>query len=168
VENRQLLIEQNVMRADVMVAPFDFINQLIQENHWAYLYSWSSTVYPRLVQDFYGFMEVVQDDQGRLTLQTTVRGITFRVDPSLIGKFIGVDPIPFKSIPYLDSVDPPSMEELLDFFAPHRAHDRVTHSIRIRLFSSPHRLLAKIVLHNLWPIARQSELVLKRARFLMP
>jgi hypothetical protein len=63
-------------------------------------------------------------------------------------------------------MDPPSMEELLDFFAPQRAHDRVTHSIRIKLFSSPHRLLAKIVLHNLWPIVQRSELVLKRARFL--
>jgi hypothetical protein len=33
-------------------------------------------------------------------------------------------------------------------------------------FSPPHRLLAKIVLHNLWHTARKSELVLKRARFL--
>jgi hypothetical protein len=48
----------------------------------------------------------------------------------------------------------------------HRAQDRVSHSIRIGLFSSPHRLPTKIVQHNLWPIARRSELVLKRARFL--
>jgi len=88
------------------------------------------------------------------------------VDPALTGKFIRVDPIPFEGIPFSNSMDPPSMEELLDFFAPHRAHDRVTHSIRIDLFSSPHRLLAKIVLHNLWPIVQRSELVLKRARFL--
>jgi hypothetical protein len=88
------------------------------------------------------------------------------VDPALTGKFIRVDPIPFEGIPFSNSMDPPSMEELLDFFAPQRAHDRVTHSIRIKLFSSPHRLLAKIVLHNLWPIVQRSELVLKRARFL--
>jgi hypothetical protein len=29
VENRQVIIERNVVRADVMIAPFDFINQLI-------------------------------------------------------------------------------------------------------------------------------------------
>jgi hypothetical protein len=78
-------------------------------------------------------MEVVKDDQSGLTLQTTVRGITFRVDPALIGRFIGVDPIPFKGIPFPDSMDPLSIEALLDFFAPHRAHDRVTHSIKIGL-----------------------------------
>jgi hypothetical protein len=33
VENRQVLIEHNVVRADVMVAPFDFIDHLIKENH---------------------------------------------------------------------------------------------------------------------------------------
>jgi hypothetical protein len=161
-----VLIEQNVVRANVMVVPFDFIDQLIRENHWGYIYSCSGTVYPSLVWDFYGYMEVVQDDQSGLTLQTIVRGITFRVDPTFIGRFIRVDPIPFEVIPFPNSVDPPSMEELLDFFAPHRAHDRVTHSIRIDLFSSPHRLLANIVLHNLWPIAQRSELVFKGVRFL--
>lgn len=54
-----MLIEHNVVRADVMVAPFDFIDHLIQENHWCYLYSYSGTVYPILVRDFYGYMEVV-------------------------------------------------------------------------------------------------------------
>jgi hypothetical protein len=53
------------------------------------------------------------------------------------------------------------------FFDPqHRAQGRVSHSIRISIFSSPNHLLAKIVQHNLWPTARQSELVYKRARFL--
>jgi hypothetical protein len=33
-------------------------------------------------------------------------------------------------------------------------------------FLRPNRLLAKIVVHNLWPTARRSELVLKMAQFL--
>jgi hypothetical protein len=53
------------------------------------------------------------------------------------------------------------------FFDPqHRAQDKVSHYIMIGIFSSPHRLLAKIVQHNLWPTTRRSELVYKRARFL--
>jgi hypothetical protein len=97
----------------------------------------------------------------------TVKGVTFRVDAVLIGSFIGIDPIPFKGLPFLDFVDPPSMEELLVSFDPqHRALNRVSHSIRIGIFSTPCRLLAKIVQHNLWPMARRSELVLKRVRFL--
>jgi len=50
-------------------------------------------------------------------LETTIRGVTFRVDVALIGSFIGIDPVPFEGIPFPYSVDPPSMEELLDFLS---------------------------------------------------
>jgi hypothetical protein len=98
-------------------------------------------------------LEVVQDEQSGLTLQTIVGGVTFRVDAALIGSFIGTDPVPFEGVPFPDSVDPPSMEELLMFFDPqHRAPDRVSHSIRIVIFSSSHRLLAKLcnTIYGLW------------------
>jgi hypothetical protein len=80
---------------------------------------------------------------------------------------IGSNPVPFEGNPSQDSMVSPTMEELLMFFDPqYRAQDRVSHSIRICIFSSPHRLLAKIVQHNLWLTFRRSELVYKRARFL--
>jgi hypothetical protein len=75
MENKQVIQERNILKLDNMVAPLDFIAQMIQDNNWGYLYSCACLVYPRLV-------------------------------------------------------------------------------------------LAKIVLHNLWPRARRSELVLKRARFI--
>jgi hypothetical protein len=85
----------------------------------------------------------------------------------LIGTFIGTDLVPLKGVPYPDSVDPPSMEEMIEFFdSHHQAQDRALQSIRIGVFSSFHRLLAKIVQHNLWLIARWSDLVPKRVRFL--
>jgi len=58
VETRLVIIERNVLRADVMVPPFDFIDQLIGENHWDYQHKCFGIVYPRLVRDFYGFLEV--------------------------------------------------------------------------------------------------------------
>jgi hypothetical protein len=61
VETRPVIIERNVVRVDVMITPFDFIDQLIRKNHWDYLYNCSGVVYPRLVWDFYGYMEVIQD-----------------------------------------------------------------------------------------------------------
>jgi hypothetical protein len=76
-ETRPVIIERNVVRADVMIPTFNFIDPLIWENHWDYLYHYSNIVYPRLVQDFYGFLEVIQDEQGGLTLQSTIRGVTF-------------------------------------------------------------------------------------------
>jgi hypothetical protein len=97
-----------------MVPPFDFIDQLIREHQWNYLYQCSDIVYPRLVQDFYGFLEVIQDEQGSLTLQTIVRGMTFRVDAALIG----TDLVPFEGSPFPDSVVSPTMEELLMVFDP--------------------------------------------------
>jgi hypothetical protein len=54
VETRPMIIERNVVKADVMIPPFDFKDRLIWENHRDYLYHCSSIVYPRLVRDFYG------------------------------------------------------------------------------------------------------------------
>jgi len=106
-----------------MVLPFDFIDQLIQKNHWDYLYHCFGIVYPRVFQDFYGYLEVIQDEQSSLTLQTIVRGVTFRVDDALIG----TDPIPFEGSSFLDSMVSFTMEELLMFFDPHhQAQDRVS------------------------------------------
>jgi hypothetical protein len=38
-------------------------------------------------------------------------------------------------------------------------------SIRIGALSAPHLMLAKIVQHNLWPVVRRSDLILKKAQF---
>jgi hypothetical protein len=55
----------------------------------------------------------------------------------------------------------------MDFFDAHPQGDERAHShIKIDEISPQHRLLAKIVLHILWPTARRSEPVLKRDRFL--
>jgi hypothetical protein len=72
VETRLVIIQRNVVKADVMIPPFDFIDRLIRENHWDYLYHYSGIVYPWPVQNFYGYLKVVQDEQSGLTLQTTV------------------------------------------------------------------------------------------------
>jgi hypothetical protein len=49
VATRLVIIERNILRTDVIVPMFDFIDQLIQDNHWDYLYKFSGIVYPRLV-----------------------------------------------------------------------------------------------------------------------
>jgi hypothetical protein len=55
----------------------------------------------------------------------------------------------------------------MEFFNAHpQGDERALSHIKINAFSPLHRLLAKIALHNLWPTARRSELVLKMARFL--
>jgi hypothetical protein len=135
-----------------MVAPLDFIAQMIQDNHWGYLYSCECSVYPRLV---------------RIILQTRVREHTIQIDPQLISSIIDVPVLDISASPFLEILEPPSLEHIMDFFDAHPEDEERAHShIKIGAFSPPHRLVAKIVLHNLSPIARRSELVLKRVRFL--
>jgi NADPH:quinone reductase-like Zn-dependent oxidoreductase len=52
MEHMQMIIERNIIRVDVMIAPFNFIDWLIRENRWDYLYTCSGIVYPRLVGIF--------------------------------------------------------------------------------------------------------------------
>jgi hypothetical protein len=66
-----------VVRADVMVAPLDIIADIIQTYHWAYLYNCAYIVLPRLVREFYGNLEVVQDEDSGIILQSTVQGHVF-------------------------------------------------------------------------------------------
>jgi hypothetical protein len=62
-------------------------------------------------------------------------------------------------------VIPPSLDDLREFFhAVPQGEERAT-TIRIGALSAPHRMLAKIVQHNLWPVVRGSDLILKRAQF---
>jgi len=79
-ERRQVIMERNVIRTDVMVAPFSFIDDIIWENKWQYLYNYSNPVHLRLVKDFYAYMEFVQGSENCPILHTTVHGVTIRVD----------------------------------------------------------------------------------------
>jgi len=57
------------------------------------------------------------------------------------------------------------MEDLREFFqAIPQGEERAT-TIKISALSTPHCMLAKIVQHNLWPVVRHSDLILKRAQF---
>jgi hypothetical protein len=57
--DRTVIAERNVVRSDIMVAPLDSINYIIQTYHWGYLHSCACVVYTRLVRLFYAKLEVV-------------------------------------------------------------------------------------------------------------
>jgi hypothetical protein len=62
---------------------------------------------------------------------------------------------------------PPSIDFLHDFFGTRPQREDKSHSqINIGAFASMHRFLAKIVVTNIWPQARRSELTLKKATLL--
>jgi hypothetical protein len=148
-----------------MVPPLDSIYDTIQAYHWGYLYTCACVVLTRLVRLFYANLEVAQDDDRGLVLQSTVDGHIITVDPQIISHFIGVPVLELPCSRYNEVVFPPSMEDLREsFHAIPQGEERPT-AIRTGALSPSHRLLAKIVQHNLWPVVRCSDLILKKAQF---
>jgi len=65
--------------------------------------------------------------------------------------------------PFNEVVLAPSMDEIREFFHAVPQGEERASTIRIGALSPSHRMLAKIVQPNLWPIVRRSDLILKRA-----
>jgi hypothetical protein len=160
-----VIAKRNVVRFDIMVSPLDSIHDIIQTYHWGYLHTCACVVYTRLVKLFYANLEVVQDDDHGLVLQSIVDGHIITVDPQIISRFIGVPVLKIFGSPYNEVLFPPSMDDIREFFrAVPQGEERAT-TIRIGALSPYHRMLAKIVQHNLWPVVRCSDLILKKAQF---
>jgi hypothetical protein len=110
---------------------------------------------------------VVQDEGSGIILQSTIQGHIFQVDPQVICRIIGVPVLPNSGNPFNEVLEPSTLDLLRDFFHAHPQGEVQEHAhIKIGDFSPPHRLLAKIVQHNLLPIVHRSELVLKMDQFL--
>jgi len=90
------------LRVDIMRAHLDFIAEIIKANHWEYLYNCACSVYPRLVRDFYGHLEVVQDDDRGIILQTTVQRHVIQIDPQIISSIIGVPVLTISANPFIE------------------------------------------------------------------
>jgi hypothetical protein len=52
IMNRAVIPERNVIRTDLLVAPLDSINDIIQTYHWGYLHNYACVVLTKLVQIF--------------------------------------------------------------------------------------------------------------------
>jgi hypothetical protein len=97
-------------------------------------------------------------------MQTMIRGQTILIDPQLISSVIGVPDLPVSGVPFPAGDETPSIDFLHDFFGTRPQREDKSHSqININAFASMHQFLAKVVVTNLWPQARQSELSLKKA-----
>jgi hypothetical protein len=147
--DRPVITKRNVVRSDIMVAHLDNIHNTIQTYHSGYLHNCACVVYTRLVRLFYANLEVIQTDDHGVVLQSSVDGHIITVDPQIISQFIRVPVLHLFASPYNEVVLPPSLDDLREFFhAVPQGEERAT-SIRIGVLTAPHRMLAKIVQHNL-------------------
>jgi hypothetical protein len=165
IMDRSVIAERNVLRAYIMVPPLDNILDIIQTYNWGYLHSCACVVYTRLVKLFYANLEVIQNDDHGVVLQSSVTGHLITVDPQVISHIIRVPVLKILAIPYNEVVLPPSLDDLREFFRVVPQGKERSTAIRIGALSSTHRMLAKIVQHNIWPVAPRSDLILKRAQF---
>jgi len=165
MQSRQVLSEWNLLRVDLRDPVLLPIAQMLLENNWEYLYNYACQAFPRLVQEFYGHMIIIQDDDRGLIMQTMVRGQTILIDPQLISLVILIPVLPVSGVPFPDEA--PSIEFLHDFFGTRPQHEDKSHSqINIDAFAPMHRFLAKVVVTNFWLQARRSELTFKKATLL--
>lgn len=114
--NKAVIVEHNVVRADIMVAPLDSIHEIIQTYNWGYLHNCTCVVLTRLVREFYAHFEVVQDDDRGIILQSTIAGHINMVDPRVISQIIGVPILQISTSPYNEVILPPSLDEVREFF----------------------------------------------------
>jgi hypothetical protein len=75
-----------------MVAPVDYIAEIIRDNHWGYLYNCACTVYPRLVRE------------------TAVQDHVIQIDPHVISVVIDVQVLPISASPFTGVLEPPTLE----------------------------------------------------------
>jgi hypothetical protein len=154
--DRTVIVERNAVLSDIMVLPLDSIHNIIQTYHLGYLHTCACVVYTKLVKLFYANVAVVQDDDHGLVLQSIVDG-------HIISRFIGVSVLEISSSSYNEVVLPPSLDDLHKFFRAVPQGEERTTTIRISALSPAHRMLSQIVQHNLWPVVRRSDLILKKA-----
>jgi hypothetical protein len=68
IANMPVIPERNIVQADVLVAPLDVINDIIQTYNWGYLYNCACIVLTWLIREFYTHLEIVQDEDSGIVL----------------------------------------------------------------------------------------------------
>jgi hypothetical protein len=116
-----------------------------------------------LVREFYTHLEVVQDEDNGIVLQSAVEEHVILIDPQVISQIIGVPVLQILASLFNEVLVAPSLDDFREFFHAIPQGEERASTIRIGAFSPPHRLLVKIVQHNLWPTVRRSDLIQKRA-----
>jgi hypothetical protein len=121
------------------------------------------------VREFYKNMKIAFFSPDGPVLETIVRDQYIKNYPDLINGVTKIPLVSFSRIPFPDSVDPPTWEDKQMCFDPRKTileWSNNMKSILMGWLQSHHKLLARIMLQNLWPLSYNNNLTLRRARFL--
>jgi hypothetical protein len=161
-----IVIERGVVQTDLMVEPFQFINDIFRANQWTSLF-FPVDAYPRLVREFYYNIESIKR-ASELSFKTKVLGHTLTINTTLISEVTGIPLTNGKAVPYLPTEQQPSKSDIMVVLNPGGGHqwDDNKSNIPIGYVRAPERLLTRIVMQNIWPISRNSHVPLDRAIFI--
>jgi hypothetical protein len=148
-----------------MVEPFRFINDIFRDNKLISLFS-PVDAYPRLVREFYYNIESVKKTH-ELSFKTKVLRKTLTINSTLISEVTGIPLTSGKATPFLHTELQPSKADIMAILNPSGEFEWDDKSkIPIGHVRVPKWLLTRIVLHNIWPISRNSHVPLDRAIFI--
>jgi DNA-binding transcriptional regulator of glucitol operon len=71
------------------------------------------------VRVFYKYLEVVQDEDQGIILQTYVQGHILQINPQVISDLIDVPVLPISASPFSEDMEPPTLEQLREYFHAH-------------------------------------------------
>lgn len=161
------MAERDVNCSDLQDYEFCFIPRLFAKMQWEYFVLPPSRPYVELVREFYANIKGLSKDPLRLV--TFIRGKKIEVTQELIASIITWTPIisdpgyPFRFLEF------PTKFDMYEVFRPpgtHRSWHDTMNVLPIGHLSQPVKLLARIMLNNIYPLDHHSDLGLPRAQFL--
>jgi hypothetical protein len=160
------MAERAVNCSDLQDEEFGFIPRLFAQQQWDYFVLPPARPYVELVCEFYANIKGLSKDPLRLV--TFVRGQKIEVTEDLITSITGIPKVEDPGYPF-PTLEFPSKQAMYPVFSPTALtwhwHDYMN-VLSTDHLTQPKKLLARIMLINIYPLDHHSDLGVPRARFL--
>jgi hypothetical protein len=170
--DRTIIIERPVNLSDLQDSQFQIISQIFTKRRWEYFISPPARPFINLVWEFYANMEIQQDSDEHvdapLQIISFVRGVQIVVTREVIAEVTGIPLIEEPGYPY-PIEDFLSKTNMTKMFIPPGSYNFWQDYMKvIPLGHLSHlvKLLARIVMQNVFPIDHHSDLGLAQGRFI--
>jgi hypothetical protein len=170
--DRTIIIERPVNLSDLQDSQFQIISRIFTKRRWEYFISPPACPFINLVWEFYANMEIQQDSDEHvdapLQIISFVKGVQIVVTREVIAEVTGIPLIEESGYPY-PTEDFPSKTNMTKMFIPPGSYNfwqDYMKVIPLGHLSHPVKLLARIVMQNVFPIDHHSDLGLAQGRFI--
>jgi hypothetical protein len=170
--DRTVIAERLVNLSDLQGSQFQMISRIFTQRRWEYFISPPARPFVNLVREFYANMEIQQDSvehvDAPLQIISFIRGVQIVVTREVIAEVTGIPLIEEPGYPY-PTEDFPSKTDMTKLFIPHDSYNFWRDSMKViplGHLSHPVKLLARIVMQNVFPIDHHSDLGLARGQFI--